>query len=107
MTEKPRVTRRDFLKSGAEATAGLAAIGGATFITRPGRIFGASDRVRLAVCGVRGRGWDHIEGFCKVPGVEIAALCDIDQSVLARRLADMSKSGWTQPRTFTDVRKLL
>ena len=107
MAEKPRVTRRDFLKSGAEATAGLAAIGGATFIARPGRIFGASDRVRLAVCGVRGRGWDHIQEFSKLPDVEVAALCDIDQSVLARRFDDMSKKGWARPRAFTDVRKLL
>lgn len=107
MAEKPRVTRRDFLKSGAEATAGLAAIGGATFIGRPGRIFGASDRVRLAVCGVRGRGWDHVQEFSKLPDVEVAALCDIDQSVLARRFDDMSKKGWARPRAFTDVRKLL
>ena len=105
--EDSRVTRREFLKSGAETTAGLAALSGTTFIGRPRRIFGASDRVRMAVCGVRGRGWDHIEELSKLPDVEIAALCDIDQSVLAKRLGDMSKKGMAQPRTFTDVRKLL
>jgi predicted dehydrogenase len=107
MAEESRVTRREFLKSGAETTAGLAALGGITFISRPGRIFAASDRVRLAVCGVRGRGWDHVEGFCKLPNVEVAALCDIDQNVLAKRLADMKRNGMAQPPTFIDVRKLL
>ena len=107
MAEKYRVSRRAFLKSGAEAGAGLAALGSVAFITQPGRIFGASDRLRVAVCGVRGRGGDHIEELCKQPDVEIAALCDIDQSVLAKRLSDMSKKGMSQPRTFVDVRKLL
>ena len=107
MDHKSEISRRDFLKTGAEAGAGLAAISGITFVTRPNRVFGASDRVRLAICGVRGRGWDHVEAFSKVPGVEIVAVCDIDQSVLNRRLADMTELGLPKPATFDDVRKLL
>ena len=39
------VTRRDFLKTSAKTGAGLAALGGITFITEPERVFGANDRV--------------------------------------------------------------
>ncbi|HEY6291956.1 MAG TPA: Gfo/Idh/MocA family oxidoreductase [Terriglobia bacterium] len=107
MPQESDITRRKFLKSGAEAGAGLAALSGITFVTQPERVFGASDRLRVAVCGVRGRGWDHVEEFSKLPDVEVAVLCDIDQSVLAKRLADMSSQGLAKPATYIDLRKLL
>ena len=45
MSEETKVTRREFLKTGAEAGAGMAAFSRITFITQPNRVFGASDRV--------------------------------------------------------------
>ena len=84
MSKESEVNRRDFLKTGA----GLAALGGITFITHPERVFGANDRVRVAVCGVRGRGWDHVKELAKIPQAEIAAFCDVDENVLAQRLKD-------------------
>ena len=107
MSEESPISRRKFLKSGAEAGAGLAALSGISFMTQPERVLGASDRLRVAVCGVRGRGWDHVEGFSKLPDVEVAALCDIDQNVLAKRLGDMSSRGMAKPATYVDIRKLL
>src|SRR5262245_3723623 len=71
------IVRREFLK-----TTGKAMTMGAAAFALGGRVMGASDRVRVAVCGVRGRGNDHIKGFAKVPGVELAALCDVDENVL-------------------------
>src|SRR5258708_22081344 len=91
--------RRNFLKAGA----GLAALG----VLHSERVLGANDRVRLAVCGLRGRGMDHIKRFSQVPGVEIAAVCDIDENVIAMRLAAIEKLGLPKPKTYIDVRKLL
>ncbi len=71
------VTRRDFLKTAASTSA----FTGITFVTRPDRVFGANDRVRVAVCGLKSRGKDHLDAFSHVPNVEIAALCDVDGSV--------------------------
>ena len=87
MADPSTVNRRDFLKTGARAGAGLAALEGITFITRPDRVFGANDRVRVAVYGVRGRGWDHVEQYHKLPNVEVAGLCDVDENVSAKRVA--------------------
>ncbi len=103
MSKESEVNRRDFLKTGA----GLAALGGITFITHPERVFGANDRVRVAVCGVRGRGWDHVKELAKIPQAEIAAFCDVDENVLAERLKGMEQKGLPKPQTFVDVRKLL
>jgi len=103
MPSESDVTRRDFLKTAARTTASASALSGITFLTRPDRVFGANDRVRVAVCGLRSRGKDHVDAFSRVPNVEIAALCDVDDSVLNKRRAEVGGS----PRTFTDVRRLL
>jgi predicted dehydrogenase len=107
MADKMNTTRREFLKSSAQAGVGLAALGNLTVITRPERVFGANDRVRIAVCGLRNRGFDHIEGYANLKNVEIAAVCDVDENVTAYRLSDMFKLGLSKPATYVDVRKLL
>jgi predicted dehydrogenase len=90
--------RRDFLKAGAVAAAGL---------LRPDRAMGANDRVRVAIVGLRGRGFDHIKTYHGIPGVEIAALCDIDDNVTRMRLQDLEKMDVPAPKTYVDYRKLL
>src|ERR1700738_3523126 len=103
MSSESDVTRRDFLKTAAKTTAGASAFSGITFLTRPERVFGANDRVRVAVCGLKGRGKDHLEAFSRVPNVEIAALCDVDDTVLNKRRAELGG----RPRAVADVRRLL
>ena len=71
------------------------------------KIMGANDRIRLAVVGVRGRGWNHVEGYKGIPGVEIACFCDIDENVLRKRLADAEDMGIPKPQTEVDIRRLL
>jgi len=100
----PKASRRDFLKLTSAGVAGTAL--GVTSSSYA-RITGANDRVRVAICGVRGRGNDHIHGFSRVPGTEIAALCDVDENVSNHRLADIEKLGLPKPKSYVDVRKLL
>jgi predicted dehydrogenase len=104
MPNEKDINRRDFLITGA---AGLTALGSAAYLARPGMVMGANDRVRVAICGLRGRGGDHLHNYSQLPNVQIAALCDIDDSVLQQRLAQMEKMGLPKPATYTDVRKLL
>jgi predicted dehydrogenase len=96
------IDRRDFLK-----TTGKAMTVGTAALALGGRILGANDRVRVAICGVRGRGNDHIRGFSRVPGVEIAALCDVDENILNSRLDEIQKSGRPRPKGYFDIRELL
>jgi predicted dehydrogenase len=100
----PKASRRDFLKLTSAGVASTAL--GITASSYAG-IVGANDRVRVAICGVRGRGNDHIRGFPRVPGTEIAALCDVDENVLNRRLGDIEQMGLPKPKSYVDVRKLL
>ena len=93
-----RLNRRDFVLKSTLASVPL--------ILTP-RVFGANDRIRVACCGVRGQGRTHIAGFQNLPDAEVVALCDIDESVLADRLKEFQSEGWREPKTYTDVRRLL
>jgi predicted dehydrogenase len=96
------IKRREFLK-----TTGKAATVAAASLALGGKILGANDKVRVAICGTRGRGVDHIHGFAKVPNAQIVALCDVDENILNQRLADVEKLGIPKPKSYTDLRKLL
>jgi predicted dehydrogenase len=93
--------RRTFLKLGGVASAGLMTVSSAK------KVLGANDRIRIAIIGLRGRGWDHVKGYQTIPGVEIAYFCDADENVLRRRVSDAAQIGLSQPQTYVDVRKLL
>ena len=88
--------RRYFLMTSA-AAAGSAVKGLAS----------ANDTVRVAVVGVRGQGNSHIREYARMQNVEIAAVCDIDESVLDKRLGEIEAMGKKRPARFTDYRKLL
>jgi predicted dehydrogenase len=97
------ITRRDFLKDAAKTTVGVSTLSGITFLAHPERVFGANDRVRVAVCGLHGRGKDHLAAFSRLPNVEIAALCDVDENVLGKAVGKVGGD----PPTYVDMRKLL
>jgi len=107
MSEESQLNRREFLKKSAKTGAGLAALGGARIVSKPQRILGANERVRVAVVGLHGQGFSHVEEYAKLPGVEIAAVCDVDENVMNQRLAEMGKMGLPKPETYIDIRKLL
>ena len=91
------MTRRQFLKT----------TGGAMLWGTSRAWAGANDRVRVAVVGVHGMGQSHIDAYSKLPNVEVAALCDVDENqfapVIKKRFAD---KGLKAPKTYTDLRKL-
>jgi predicted dehydrogenase len=90
--------RRTFLKTGAAALATAASAK---------RVLGANDKIRVAVVGLRGRGWDHVHGYKPIAGVEVAYFCDADENVLNKRVADAEAMGMAKPQTYVDFRKLL
>src|SRR2546428_2856157 len=95
--------RRHFLMSSAAALSAASS----AFST-------PSDTVRVAVIGVGGqgkklggRGKDHITGYNKLENVEIAAICDVDQSHLDYGVDLVEKAKGKKPQGYTDIRKLL
>jgi predicted dehydrogenase len=95
------ISRRTFVQTAAFSTAALC---GPVFLTKS--VYGANDRVRLAVLGVNGRGQDHIDGFMKLDNVEISTLCDPDANVLAERAKQFEDRYNKKVKTVQDLRKV-
>jgi hypothetical protein len=55
------------------------------------RSVGANDAVSVAVAGLRLRGAQLIKAFDAIPGVHIAALCDVDSDVLGQHTEQRKK----------------
>src|SRR5688500_13562366 len=67
----------------------------------------ASERVRIAVIGVRGRGSDLARGFARAEGAEVVAVCDVDDAAFAKSVEGVEKISGKAPRTEKDFRRLL
>jgi predicted dehydrogenase len=102
MKEKKSVSRRSFVRTTAVGAA--AAFAAPTII--PSSAFGSNAKVTVAVLGVNGRGTNHIEGFSKLPDVEVVALCDPDLVVLGKRADEFEKKYSRKVNQVQDLRKL-
>src|SRR5260370_1317568 len=95
--EELEMQRRHFLM-------GSLAAGAATRSALPAS---ANDTVRVACVGVHGQGKVHVARYGAMPNVEVAAICDIDESVQNACIAGMEKAGKKRPAVYSDIRKLL
>jgi predicted dehydrogenase len=100
------IKRRDFVtrSAGVLATTSAATKIAEGFSILQGR---PNETIRVAVVGVRGQGNAHIREYLRMENVEIAALCDIDNSVMARRADEIEKASGKRPKGYVDLRKLL
>src|SRR5690348_10129556 len=87
-----RMDRRDFLRQTSGVALGMT-MGAAILQTQaadsPAGSVGNS--IRIACIGIRGRGANHIDAFQALPGVQVAALCDVDQKVIESGAAALEK----------------
>jgi predicted dehydrogenase len=96
-----KINRRDFLKQSSFAAAG--------FVILPSLLKAApSDKVRIAHIGLGGMGNNHMNWFADLPGVDIVALCDVDEDHLNGTLKRLQeKHPGSKPDLYGDFRKVL
>ncbi len=93
-------SRRDFIRTGAVATAG--------FFIVPRHVLGGpgyiapSDRLNIAGIGAGGKGASDLAEFAKSPKVNIVALCDVDEAQAAGSMKRFSKA-----KFYYDYREML
>jgi predicted dehydrogenase len=95
------MNRRTFIKNSSLATAGV------TILNFP--VFGKyapSNKVTLAVMGVNARGAYLAECFSKLPNVEIAYLCDVEDKAIANGLKPFASFN-RKPSVVKDIRELV
>jgi predicted dehydrogenase len=89
------MNRRYFLKS-TLATAALSK-----------RLVAASDKVNIAMMGVRGQGKNLTGMFASLPDVNIPYLCDVDPSVFGPAAKIVEDKKGVKPQLIGDIRKAL
>lgn len=100
------LNRRTFVKKSTIATAGIM-MSSAPLIKNSLASNSANETVNIAVIGIRSRGKDHYRALAKIPNVNIVAICDIDQGLLAEAVAEIEKLTGKKPATETEYRKIL
>ena len=68
---------------------------------------GANDRINIGLIGCKGMGFSDLSSMLKISETNVIALCDVDESVLKARTADLEKAGIKKPMWYRDYRKLL
>ncbi len=89
-----RITRRDFTKT--------AAVASATALSAS-RVYGANERLRIGFIGLGNRGDQVLSAFLEHKDCDVTALCDIYQPYVDFAA---KKTGGT-PKQFSDYRKLI
>src|SRR5262245_31506649 len=95
MNERGPMNRRYFLQSAAMAAAAA----------RPA--VSASDKVNIAIMGVRGRGRALTGVFGSMRDVNVAYFCEIDPGVVGRAAAVLDQSNRPAPKVVSDIRRVL
>jgi predicted dehydrogenase len=68
-----------------------------------------SDQFNIGAIGINGMGWADLTAALKIPGVNLVALCDVDKSVLDRRMGELAKMNVdaSKVKAYSDYRQVL
>jgi predicted dehydrogenase len=98
-------TRRGFIKNASLLAAGaVLPVNAFPFVQRK---VAATDKIRVALIGANGMGFNNLASFLKNPEIACTALCDVDKNVLDKRTKDLTELGAPAPKHFADYRKML
>lgn len=100
-------SRREFLSVSGQTIAGAGILGAMPWdAIHSEKKVSQNDRINVGVIGANGMGWSDAKSFMKIPECNVMALCDVDQRVIDRRVAEVKEKDM-KLQTYTDYRKLL
>ncbi len=102
-------SRRKFLANSSMLALGGLALQSFNTQNFSGIITSAADQINIGVIGIKGMGWANTMSIMKIAGVNLVALCDVDQSVLDDRLKELKGKNIDtgKIKTYKDYRGLL
>ncbi len=68
------------------------------------RVWGANDRVPVAIVGIGGRGTSHLNVYSRLPEAHVVGLCDVNQEARERAQATLLKNTGEKAKEFEDMR---
>jgi predicted dehydrogenase len=105
--------RREFLDRAALLSAAAASLGASAVAaeTKPVAATTATraqtDKLRVAIVGVRGRGMSHVSGFLGKNNCEITTVCDCDEAVIGPAMKAVEGKQGKAPAYVKDFRKVV
>jgi predicted dehydrogenase len=67
----------------------------------------ANDQINVALIGCKSMGFYNLTDHLKVHGVHCVALCDVDESILNEKSAEVAKLTGKKPKLYGDYRKVI
>lgn len=106
MDKKMTIDRREFLRDTSFAGLGLVMT---NRFASPMLSFGSSpnEKVVVAVMGLNSRGMVLARNFVRSANTEVAYLCDVDATVLAKTQGDLQNEAARSPKAIADFRRAL
>jgi len=98
MSNFNEMDRREFLKRSSASVAGMAMAGAVLAEQAP------SSSIKLGFVGIGGRGSYHLDCALGMEGVEVAALCDIDDKALYNAKRWVEEAGQPAPHLYGESR---
>jgi predicted dehydrogenase len=69
------------------------------------RVWGANDRINVAIVGLGGRGSSHLNIYSKMTEARVVGLCDVNQAALEKAQATLLRNTGGKAKEFTDMRQ--
>ena len=69
------------------------------------RVWGANDKINVAIIGLGGRGTNHLDIYSRLPDARVAGICDINQTAREVAQARLVKNGADKAKEFEDMRQ--
>jgi len=102
-----KLSRRRFLQATGKTSVGLTVGVPALGVVRRLHAASVSDRLRLAVVGIRGRGGHLAQKFAARVDCEVAYLCDVDESLFPPHTSAIEQIQGRSPTVLGDFRRAL
>lgn len=109
MNDHTNLSRRTLLgRAGSTAALGLGASAGLLQTAAAAQnTVGANDRITLGIIGCHGMGSHNMNQLMNKAGVEVVALCDVDESRIQKDFNAVEKKYGRKPEVYKDFRKLI
>ena len=69
------------------------------------RVWGANERVSVAIVGLGGRGSNHLSIYSRLPEARVVGLCDVNQAAREKAQATLLKNTSEKAKEFEDMRE--
>jgi predicted dehydrogenase len=68
-----------------------------------------ADQLNIGAIGINGMGWSNVTAALKIPGVNLVAVCDVDDNVIQKRIKELSDKNYdvSKIKKYSDYRQLL